>query len=196
MAQRLALLEECLELAEEDDAFLRGLIWTAFGYIHLFAGDRDAAAEMIERAVVLQRQGGETYALSEALVGLAGISYDAGDIAEMRRHLDEARRIVLPTRNPVELCTLLLPYARIANHFGRHEDAARMMGAYRRIEDDYDVHIPRVGVQFLGDPEGRARAALGDAAFDVARSEGYAWSLDEAFTFVVREASIEDASES
>ena len=193
IAERLALLEECLQIAEEDDLFLRGLIWTAFGYIHLFTGDRVEAAEMIKRAVVLQRQSGETYALSEGLIGLAGLSYEAGDIAEMRRYLDEAMQIVLPTKNPVELCTLLLPYARLANHFGRHEDAARMMGAYNRIEDNYDVHIPRVGVKVLGDPEEPARAALGGPAFDTARAEGYAWSLEEAFGFVVKEASAEDA---
>jgi predicted ATPase/class 3 adenylate cyclase len=196
IAERLSVLDECLRIADEDDPFLRGLIWTAFGYIHLFTGDRDAAVEMIERAVVLQRQGGETYALSEGLVGLAGISYDAGELVAMRGYLDEAMRIVVPTRNPIELCSVLLPYARIANHFGRHEDAARMMGAYNRIEDDYDVHIPRVGVKFLGDPEEPARAALGGAAFDAARAEGYAWSLDEAFASVVREASVEDAPSS
>jgi non-specific serine/threonine protein kinase len=194
IAERLALLEECLQIAEEDDLFLRGLVWTAFGYIHLFAGDRAGATEMIERAVMLQRQGGESYALSEGLVGLAGISYDAGDIAKMRRYLNEAMQIVLPTRNPVELCALLLPYGRLANHFGRHEDAARMMGAYHRIEDDYDVHIPRVGVVFLGDPDEQARAELGPEAFETARAEGYAWSIDEAFAFVVREASAEDAT--
>ena len=145
IVERLALLEECLQIAEEDDLFLRGQLWTAFGYIHLFTGDRAAAAEMIERGVALHRKGGETYALSEGLVGLAGISFDAGDIVGMRRYLDEAMQMVLSTKNPVAFCTLLLPYARLANHFGRHEDAARMMGAYNRIEDDYDVHIPGWG---------------------------------------------------
>ena len=46
---------------------------------------------------------------------------------------------------------------------------------------------------FLGDPEEPARAALGGAAFDTARAEGYAWSVEEAFGSVVKEASAEDA---
>ena len=189
MTERVALLEECLQVAEENDLFVRGLVWTAFGYIDMFLGDRAGAAEAMERAVSLQRQGGETYALSEGLTGLAGLAHEAGDMAEMRRYLDEATQFVLPNENPVELCTLLLPYARIANHLGRHEDAARGMGAYKRIEDDYDVHIPRIGVTFLGDPDEQARAALGDEAFEAAHAEGYAWNVEQAFAFVAVEAS-------
>jgi predicted ATPase/class 3 adenylate cyclase len=188
MAARLASLEECLEVTEDDDVFTVGLIYTAFGYLRLFVGDRAGAAEQLERAVALQRATGETYAMAESLIGLTGLAYDAGDLVAMRRHLDEASRVVLPTRNPVELCPLLLPFARIANHEDRHEDAARMMGAYRRIEDDYDVHIPRIGVEYLGDPEVQAKAELGDEAFRAAHDEGYGWPLEQAFVFTEREA--------
>jgi predicted ATPase/class 3 adenylate cyclase len=188
VAARLASLEECLEVTENDDVFTLGLVYTAFGYMRLFAGDRAGAAEQLERAVELQRATGETYAMAESLIGLTGLAYDSGDLAEMRRHLDEASRVVLPTRNPVELCTLLLPFARIANHEGRHEDAARLMGAYRRIEDDYDVHIPRIGVEYLGDPEVQAKSVLGDEPFRAAHEVGYGWPLEHAFVVVEGEA--------
>jgi non-specific serine/threonine protein kinase len=188
LAERLASLDECLEVTAEDDVFTIGLIYTAYGYMRLFVGDRAGATEQLERAVALQRRTGETYAMAESLIGLTGLAYDAGDLVQMRRYLDEATAVVLPTRNPVELCTLLLPFARIANHEGRHEDGARLMGAYRRIEDDYDVHIPRIGVQYLGDPEVEARAALGDEAFRTAHDEGYAWTLEQAFVVVEGEA--------
>jgi predicted ATPase len=191
LAQRIASLEECLEVTADDDVFTLGLIYTAFGYMRLFVGDRAGAAEQLEHAVELQRKTGETYAMAESLIGLTGLAYDAGDLVQMRRYLDEATAVVLPTRNPVELCTLLLPFARIANHEGRHEDAARLMGAYRRIEDDYDVHIPRIGVQYLGDPEVEAKAALGDEAFRTAHDEGYAWPLEQAFVVVEGEAARE-----
>jgi predicted ATPase/class 3 adenylate cyclase len=191
MAERLASLEECLEVTADDDVLTLGLIYTAFGYLRLFAGDRAGAAEQLEHAVELQRTTGETYAMAESLIGLTGLAYDAGDLAEMRRYLDEASRVVLPTRNPVELCTLLLPFGRIANHEGRHEDAARLMGAYRRIEDDYDVHIPRIGVEQLGDPEVQAKAALRDEAFRAAHDEGYGWSLEQTFVVVEGEAARE-----
>jgi hypothetical protein len=191
MAERLASLQECLEVTEDDDVFTLGLIYTGFGYSRMFVGDRAGAAEQLERAVELQRATGETYAMTESLVGLTGLAYDAGDLVEMRRYLDEASRVVLHTRNPVELCTLLLPFARIANHQDRHEDAARLMGAYRRIEDDYDVHIPRIGVEYLGDPEVQAKAALQEEAFRAAHDEGYGWSLEQTFVVVEGEAARE-----
>jgi predicted ATPase/class 3 adenylate cyclase len=194
MAQRLASLEECLEVTADDDVFTRGLVFTAFGYMRLFAGDREGAAEHLEHAVDLQRATGETYAMAESLIGLTGLAYDAGDMAAMRRYLDEAARVSLPTRNPVELCTLLLPFARIANDEGRHEDAARLMGAYRRIEDDFDVHIPRIGVEYLGDPEVQARAELPDEAFRAAHDEGYGWALEQAFVAVEGEAAREPSA--
>ncbi len=187
MAERLASLDECLEVTEGDDVFTLGLIYTAYGYLRLFVGDPAGAAEQLEHAVELQRATGETYAMAESLIGLTGLAYDAGDLVAMRRHLDEASGVVLPTRNPVELCTLLLPFARIANHEGRHEDAARLMGAYRRIEDDYEVHIPRIGVEYLGDPEVQAKAALGDEAVGAAHDEGYGWPLEQAVVVVAGE---------
>jgi predicted ATPase/class 3 adenylate cyclase len=193
LAERLATLEECLGVTDDDDVLTLGLVYTALGYLRLFRNDRAGAAEQLQHAVDLQRGAGETHALTESLIGLTGIAYDAGDFHQMRAHLDEASRVALPTRNPVELCTLLLPYARIANHEERHEDAARMMGAYRRIEDDYDVHIPKIGVEFLGDPEEQARAALGEGPFQAARDDGYGWTLDQTFAFVAREASTGDA---
>ena len=188
LEERIRLLEESLEVAEEDDLFLRGQIWTAMGYLRLFSGDRAGAREKLERAVALQRQSGDLFALSESLTGMAGLAFDAGDMDEMRRYLDEASEIILPTLNPFELLTLLLPYARIANHEGRPHDAARLTGMYNRLEDDYDVHIPDIGVTFLGDPAEHARAALGDEAFGSARTEGYAMSTASAFAFVETEA--------
>jgi hypothetical protein len=62
------------------------------------------------------------------------------------------------------------------------------MGAYRRIEDDYDVHIPRIGVEYLGDPEVQAKAVLGDEPFRAAHEEGYGWPLEHAFVVVEGEA--------
>jgi predicted ATPase/class 3 adenylate cyclase len=194
LEERTALLEESLAVSGDGDLFLQGQIWTAFGYLRLFVGDKPGAAERIERALAVQRKSGDRFGLSESLSGLAGLAFDAGDIQEMRRRLGEATAIVAESSSPINLCTVLLPYARIANHEGRHRDAARLVGAYNRVEEDYDVHIPPVGVQFLGDPGEHARAELGDEAFELARQEGFALSLEQVFAFVAREASAGEPS--
>ena len=89
----------------------------------------------------------------------------------------------------VNVFALLLPYARIANEEGRHEDAARLVGAYNRVEDDYDLHIPDVGIAFLGDPRLAATEGLGEAGYERAWASGYALSLDEMLTLAAHEAS-------
>jgi len=42
---------------------------------------------------------------------------------------------------------------------------------------------------FLGDPNERARAELGEEAFELTRREGFALSVERIFAFVAREAS-------
>ena len=91
----------------------------------------------------------------------------------------------------VNVFSLLLPYARIANEEGRHDDAARLVGAYNRVEDDYDLHIPDVGVAFLGDPRQAANEALGDDAYERAWASGYALTLEDMLVLAAREASLE-----
>ena len=189
LEERTAMLEESLRVAEDDDHFLKGQIWTAFGYLKMFYGDVDGAGERLERAVALLRRSGNRFALSEGLSGLAGIAFMTGDMVKMNRHLQEATAIVAEASSPVFLLGVLLPYARVANEEGRHRDAARLAGAYNRVEADFDVHIPDIGVVFLGDPAERAREALGDQDFELARSEGFASSVDELFALVEREAS-------
>jgi predicted ATPase len=190
LEERAALLEESLRVAEDDDHFLNGQIWTAFGYLKMFHGDVEGAAERLQGAVAFFRQSGNRFALSEGLSGLAGIAFMTGDMAEMHRHLQEATAIVTEASSPVFLLGVLLPYARVANAEGRHRDAARLVGAYNRVEADFDVHIPDIGVVFLGDPAERAREALGDQEFEVARSEGFASSAAQLLSLVEREASL------
>ena len=190
---RVRLLQESLEVADEDDAFLRGQIWSAMGYLQMFVGDIAGAFESTGRALALQRESGDRFALVETLIGLAGLAFFRGEITEVKRWLREATALVTDGASPfnVNVFALLLPYARIANEEGRHDDAARFVGAYNRVEDDYDLHIPDVGIAFLGDPRLAASEALGDAAYERAWSSGYALTLEDMLLLASREASRE-----
>jgi predicted ATPase/class 3 adenylate cyclase len=191
MDHRVRLLQESLEVADEGGVFLQGQIWSALGYLQMFLGDIAGASESTGRALALQRESGDRFALVETLIGLAGLAFFRGDIDEVRRRLGEATALVTDGSSPfnVNVFALLLPYARIANEEGRHDDAARLVGAYNRVEDDYDLHIPDVGVAFLGDPQLAAKEALGDDAYERAWASGYALSLEEMLTLAAHEAS-------
>jgi predicted ATPase/class 3 adenylate cyclase len=188
---RVRLLQESLEVAEDDDVFLQGKVWSALGYLQMFLGDIDGASESTQRALALQRESGDRFALCETLVGLSGLAFHRGDLVEARRWLDEATALVTDGTSPfnVNVFTLLLPYARMANVEGRHDEAARLVGAYNRVEDDYELHIPDVGIAFLGDPQATANEALGAEAYERAWASGYALSLDEMLTLAAQEAS-------
>ena len=151
---RVRLLQESLEVADEDDVFLHGQIWSALGYLQMFLGDIAGASESAGRALPLQRESGDRFALVETLISLAGLAFFRADIDEVRRRLGEATALVTDGSSPfnVNVFALLLPYARIANEEGRHDVAARLVGAYNRVEDDYDLHIPDVGIAFWETP--------------------------------------------
>jgi predicted ATPase/class 3 adenylate cyclase len=188
---RVRLLRESLEVADDDDVFLQGQIWSALGYLQMFLGDIAGASESAGRALPLQRESGDRFALVETLISLAGLAFFRADIDEVRRRLGEATALVTDGTSPfnVNVFALLLPYARIANEEGRHAVAARLVGAYNRVEDDYDLHIPDIGIAFLGDPKQAANEALGDDAYERAWTSGYALSLAEMLTLAAQEAS-------
>ena len=71
----------------------------------------------------------------------------------------------------------------LASHDRDHERAARLLGALSRITEEAGAPPPLFLAQF-GDPEGAARAALGDEGFERAHAEGYAMTMDQARFYV------------
>ena len=183
------LLRESLASADESDLTLRALVWGAFGYTEIMRGDLSAAVEPTERAIAIHRQLGDRHSLSEDLLGLAGIEFLRGNIEAARGHVHEATRIVSEWRSPLQLATVVIPHAYLANHDGRHERAARLIGAFDRIQEDLDARFPSAPMDHFGDPSVEARAALGDDAFQRARDEGFAMTVDQVTALVKEELS-------
>ena len=71
--------------------FLQGQIWSAFGYPQMFLGDIAGATESTGRALALQRESGDRFALVETFIGLAGLSsfrpatLERSDVGSVRR---------------------------------------------------------------------------------------------------------------
>ena len=79
----------------------------------------------------------------------------------------------------------MLPNAIVASFDGRHEDAARLMGGWERLEREFLVRFPDVAIAHFGDPALAAREALGDEAYE--REFAYGFELDnEGLTALVR----------
>ena len=178
-AEGQAMLDESLALAEEGDLYLRGQIWTAFAYTRLFGGDAAGATEALDRALAIHRDAGDSIFIMEDLVGMAGVAILAGDVDLARRRVDDANAAALASVHPITFAGVLHPNAYLAIHDGRHRHAARLIGAYERLEEDFGAHVPEVGLQFFGDPLAAAKQVLGEEAAERVRAEGFAMDLNE-----------------
>jgi tetratricopeptide (TPR) repeat protein len=174
-----ALLREALEVAKEDDLWLRAQVWTSLGFTDLMAGNATEALEVLERGISLMREGGEFLALCEGLMALAGAEMLMGAVDAMRGHVAKATTIASGSKNPAIIATAVFPQAMLANLDGRFERAALLVGAWTRLQQDHDVRFPEAGLQFFGDPSAEPRARLGEEAFERARAEGAAMKLDD-----------------
>ena len=178
------LLEEALAIADESDLALRAELETSIGFNRLFSGDTSGAAEPLERGIALQREAGERLPLCESLLALAGLRFVTGDIGAAQAHLEEGTAIAVGSPSPIIVATVLAPHALFANQQGHHRRAAVLLGAWARLEREYEVHFPEIGLMFFGDPADEARAVLGDEAFGLAFAEGEAKTLDEVVELV------------
>ena len=178
------MLRESLRVAEEDDLYLKGQIWTAIAYLRIFTGDVPGATEALETGLALHRTTGDSLFVAEALIGLAGAAFAAGDLDAVRERLAVANQAVLESAHPVSLAGVLHANAWLANHEGRHRQAVQMAGAYQRLGEDYGAHIPEVGATFFGDPVQTAEKVLGTEATERAHAEGLAMDLEAIMALV------------
>jgi hypothetical protein len=82
-------------------------------------------------------------------------------------------------RDPGHLMGSLLLLSLVINDQGDHERAARLLGAAARLEDDGAAIPPPELIAQMGDPNAEVRRTLSDEAFEAARADGYAMTLDD-----------------
>jgi predicted ATPase/class 3 adenylate cyclase len=174
-----ALARESLETAAEDDLALRGRIWNGIGFLESFAGNDTGAIDALERGITLHRRVGERFALCEALALLARILFEQGNLPAARPYLEEATRVAAGSPSPILIAIMVLSHAVLASREGNPERAARLVGAWARIERDSDLRFPDQAPVQYDDAEDHARASLGDEAFARARAEGFAMTPDQ-----------------
>jgi predicted ATPase/class 3 adenylate cyclase len=175
----IPIFERCLEVVDPEDRSFQARVWSSIGTMMMFAGDPQGGIPLIERALDLLRLTDERLASCEVLIMLANAQLMSGNLDAALGHLAEATSIATLSGSPILLANVMLPLAIAANRLGRHERAARLAGAWNRLEQDYEIHFPAVGLGLFGDPAAEARAALGDEVFEEARSEGFRLDLKE-----------------
>jgi hypothetical protein len=111
-----------------------------------------------------------------------------GDLAASADHYREALELARDAGNMVVVGTMIMGLAFVASSAERHERAARLVGAAARIRQDAGGGpLPEL-LRRLGDPEGDARRALGEEAFERARAEGQAMAMEQAVSYALAES--------
>ena len=172
-------LRESLAAADEGDPYLRGRISADIANMRALQGDFASALDGFERALILHREAGDSFFVPRTLLGMAGVASWVGDVDTARKRIAEATDLAIESANAIVVAGVLHPNAWLANKDGRHRLAARLIGAYERIEEEFDAHIPQVALIASGDPLLEARAVLGMDDAERARAEGNAMSLHQ-----------------
>jgi predicted ATPase/class 3 adenylate cyclase len=190
-----ALLREARTHAERaGDRQLDAEIATANAFARLAAGGPAAAIEPLVAAIAVQRSLGLDGLVADQLIGLGGIERRAGRTADAARHLGEALTIAREDGDVSHAMGAFTLLALVATSQSRYERAARLTGAAARKRDEGAAAPPPELIAHMGDPDAEAREGLGDEAFEAARAEGYAMTMEEAVAFAL-EGSSDGASD-
>ena len=182
--EALRSLEECLEVADDDDLVLRARASNTIGYARMSIGDVTGALEPIDLAIELHRAAGERLALSESLMAAAIVHRALGQREAAERRLGEATALIGPTTQALFVVPIVFHQALLAIDRGNPRRGAILVGAAERLVDENDVHFPGWALTFFGDPARRAREALGDEDYAEASEIGRGMTLEDALAFI------------
>jgi predicted ATPase len=179
-----AILREGMATAEgAGDRVLVAEFWSSIGFLEVVRGNPAESIEIRRTAVEVFREEGEVWILADQLSGLGLTKRLVGDLEGARGHYREALEIFAQANDTLSISMPIWGLSFIANDEGEHERAARLLGASARIRDDIGGGVPPELGGRWGDPEGDARRALGEAAYQRARAEGYAMTTEEAIAY-------------
>ena len=175
------LLERSLGLYREL-ADVTGTTKTSEGLVAVLFKLRDyaTALPLQDEVIASFRASGSVFRLANALTLQACVALGAGDIAKMRRCLGDALDGMLTADDRSGLIGVLFVYGLLALEAGDPARAARLYGAAMTLRGaDTAGATPQ---EFLGvpNPGDRARALLGDPAYQVAYQAGARLAIDAA----------------
>jgi non-specific serine/threonine protein kinase len=161
------------------------LIWEGatlrdLGVVAGAQGEHERATAYHQQALVVWRQLDHPWGVPAALRDLADEALCRGDAAAaLPLYRDSLERWLL-LGEKLHVAGALLGPATVALESGQAERAARLLGASAALHEAIGA-VPPAGLPGdLGDGPQRARAVLGEAAFEVAWAAGRAFSVDEA----------------
>jgi len=174
------LFRQALSLGEQaGDAgvWLRSLVHVWLGTILLVQGDPTRAVDEIDRGLALARGRGDRLSTYVALFNLSQAAISVGDHARARTYLTEGIALSQQTQDLANLAYFLDALAVVESAEESAERVAVLFGAAQSLRETvgakvYGYYLPDESLRTQA--EQRARAVLGDDAYDDAVDAGRA----------------------
>ena len=142
------------------------------GIVALDLGEFEEAQELLEAVLASHRRAERPAGIGFALANLGLVRYELGDHEGSRLAFEEARTCFEQVAMRQQVSYALQGLAAAEAHESRFDEAARLLGEARRELDDIGSPEGSFAAVLIEETKQRARAALGDEAFEVAYGAG------------------------
>jgi ATP/maltotriose-dependent transcriptional regulator MalT len=179
----LARARACFEEARTILGPLGDATWSAFalknlGFVADKRGDRAQADVLYEQALTKFRDIGNTFGTAITLINMAKSARDRGDLSRATALYAEALALRWDKGDKILVASCLRGLALVAGLARQYQRAVRLFGATEALREAIGAGESRSASD--ASVLAAARRALGDPAFDGARSAGRALSLPDA----------------
>jgi predicted ATPase/DNA-binding CsgD family transcriptional regulator/Tfp pilus assembly protein PilF len=188
------LLSESLTIFREiGDRFGISMALREMGVLALNQGDLDAATPLLEDSLAIGRELGDPRSIATALTNLGIVAKERANYDRAQDYLAQALVIWRDKDVKQSIAEMLDVIASLAAASGWPARAARLWGAADSLRDATGMYrVPHKQSEYDSDTAG-ARAALGDAAFEAALTDGRAMDTNDAVALAITGAAGEDA---
>jgi predicted ATPase/transcriptional regulator with XRE-family HTH domain len=172
--------EQCLALhRDRGDEHHTARSQAALGLAALHTGDQARARTLLEASLALERRYEDRWGQAMSLTLLGHVELAAGNHERAGELLGEAALLFLAIGNPMYLPWCLEALAGLAAAGGRHIQAAELDGAREGVRLHGGMLLPPAYPAGYERTVTAVRDALGDEAFEVARTTGLRQPLNE-----------------
>jgi hypothetical protein len=151
-------------------------------------GDHERARQLVDESIEVQRRAGETWGLSVSLSNAANLRIARDDVDQARAQASEALSLSQESEDPHLIALSLEVFAALLAAGGLGDGAARLWGASEEIFEHVAGSLPPPIRSIRDRYIGSVNSSLGDAAFEIARTEGHAMSVTQAIALAREQA--------
>jgi non-specific serine/threonine protein kinase len=181
------LVEEALRISREagNKNGIKGAL-LRLGNTARFRGDYQRAQEHFEESLRLAQELGDKALISEGLTALGIVTLQQhGEHAEV--FLQESLRVAWEIGAKIAVAIALAGVASAATHIEEHQRAIQLLAAADALWTSMGAVRDPCFRDVMADTDETAHAALSDAAYDEARRQGEAMSLEQAVAYALGE---------